>query len=59
MVFDQKGAVLCLRKRKPNDVSTSVFSVKVTEIQTSVGESFFGSSSVLNFQSDGNSNKRL
>ena len=41
MIFHQKGVVLCLRKRKPNDVSTSVLSVEVTEIQTRVGESSF------------------
>ena len=39
LVFDQNGAVVCLRKRKPDDVSTSVLSVEVNEIQTSVGES--------------------
>ena len=46
LIFDQKGAVVCLRKRKPDDVSTSVLSVKVNEIQTSVGESSFGSGRV-------------
>ena len=46
MIFDQKGAVVCLRKRKPDDVSTCVLSVKVNEIQTSVGESSFGSGRV-------------
>ena len=37
----QNRAVVCLRKRKPDDVSTSVPSVEVNEIQTSVGQSFF------------------
>ena len=54
MIFDLNGAVVCLRKRKPDDVSTSVLSVEVHEIQTSVGESLFlaQGASVLNFQSD-------
>ena len=37
----ENGPVVCLRKRKPDDVSTSVLSVEVNEIQTSVGESSF------------------
>ena len=38
-IFDQNRAVVCLRKRKPDDFSTSVLSVKVNGIQTGVGES--------------------
>ena len=41
MIFDQNGAVVCPRKRKSDDVSTSVLSVEMNEIQISVGESFF------------------
>ena len=61
LIFDQNGAVVCMRKRKPDDVCTSVLSVEVNGIQSSVGESSFlaQGASVLNFQSDGNSNKRL
>ena len=41
MISDQNGAVVCLRKRTSDDVSTSVLSVEVSEIQTNVGESSF------------------
>ena len=41
MISDQNGAVVCLRKRKSDDVFTSVRSVEVNEIHTSVGESSF------------------
>ena len=41
LISDQNGAVVCLRKRKSDDVSTSVLSVEVSEIQTNVGESSF------------------
>ena len=44
--FGPERASLCLRKRKQDDVSTSVLSVKVNEIQTLVGESSFGSGRV-------------
>ena len=46
MIFDHNGAVVFLRKRKPNEVSTSVLTVKVNEIQTIVCESSFGSGRV-------------
>ena len=41
LISDQNGAVVCLRKRKSDDVSTSVLSGEVDEIQASVGESSF------------------
>ena len=54
MISNKIEAVVCLRKRKSDDVSTSVRGVEVNEIQTSVGESSFlaQGASALNFQSD-------
>ena len=41
LTSDENGAVVCMRKRKSDDVCTSVRSVEVNEIQTCVGESSF------------------
>ena len=57
---EEDGTKGDLTKTETNDVSTSVLSVKMNEIQTSVGESSFGSGrDCSDFQCGGNSNKRL
>ena len=44
MIFDQNGAVVCLRKRTPDDVSTYVLSV---EMQALVSRFFPQGASVV------------